>query len=399
MNTRLNKWVGPLAAAALALALSGCGSSFSVFGDDGIIKDRGADYKQARTESSLEIPPDLSSSSIDDAMVVPDINPRSTATYSQYAAERSGPRAVQTQTAVLPENPDIRVMRDADRRWLVVNAAPEAVWPRIREFWLQAGFLLKIDDPQTGILETDWAENRADIPKGFIRDMLGKVFEQLYSSATRDKFRVRLERGQRDGTTEIYLTHFGVEEVVTGGATPASETGTVWKRRPREPELEAEMLNRLMVYLGTEERQARALLAANQGQADQAQRPRATLSRGADGLAVLAMEDDFSRAWRRVGIALDRTGFTVDDRDRSRGIYYVRYNDPLADTKKKEGLLSKLAFWQDDDETGTKGTSYLVRLVTGDGAGTRVVVLDEAGQPERSDTAYRILSLLEEQLK
>jgi outer membrane protein assembly factor BamC len=158
------------------------------------------------------------------------------------------------------------------------------------------------------------------------------------------------------------------------------------------------MLNRLMVYLGTEERQARALLTAGQGQAELTQQPRAALSRGADGLAVLAMEDDFSRAWRRVGIALDRTSFTVDDRDRSRGIYYVRYNDPLADTKKKEGLLSKLAFWQ-DDETGTKGTSYLVRLVTGDGAGTRVVVLDEAGQPERSDTAYRILSLLEEQLK
>ena len=105
------------------------------------------------------------------------------------------------------------------------------------------GFLLKREDPQTGIMETDWAENRADIPKGVIRDMIGKVFDQLYSAATRDKFRVRLERGQQPGTTEVYVTHFGAEEVEAGGSNPASQIGTVWQPRPREPELEAERNN------------------------------------------------------------------------------------------------------------------------------------------------------------
>lgn len=339
------------------------------------------DYKKSQTLPKLEIPPDLTSSSIDDSLAVPDIDPAGTATLSAYEGERGNVQ--RTTDNVLPQQDDIRIERDGDKRWLVVRGDPEQVYPKVREFWVQKGFLLKREDPRIGIMETDWLENRADIPQDIIRSTISKVFESIYSAATRDKFRVRLERGKEEGTTEVYISHQGVEEVVKGDST-------VFQPRPSDPELEAEMLNRLVVYFGVDEEKAKTLLAEEESQA-----PRAQLTRDGDGNAFLSLEEDFSRAWRRTGLALDRVGFTVEDRDRSRGLYFVRYIDPLKDEKKK-GFLSNLKFWGDDDKPDSN--QYLVSVV-GEEANSRIVVLNQDGAPEQSDTSDRILTLLQEQLQ
>ncbi|WJW76205.1 outer membrane protein assembly factor BamC [Thiohalobacter sp. IOR34] len=356
--------------------LSGCNSL------QNLMPGKKADYRTSRSEPTLEVPPDLSSAGIQDSMVVPN------ATYSEFEAEQSGPAAGRSRAGgVLPEQPGMRLERDGDQRWLVVEADAATLWPRIREFWLKNGFLLTLDDPQIGVMETDWAENRADIPQGPIRRVIGKALDFLYSAATRDKFRVRLERAP-DGGTEIFLTHRGMEEVVQG--TPDEETGTIWKPRPSDPELEAEMLKRLMVYLGTEEQKAERLLAAQGGKTE-----RARLVRDSGGAAMLVVDEDFSRAWRRTGIALDRVGFTVEDRNRSQGLYYVRYNDPLKEERKK-GILSRLKFWGEED--GKEAAQYRIRLEA-NGPQTRVTVLDAQGARDNSATARRILTLLQEQLK
>ncbi len=368
MSNMLRLLPGLLAATLLA----GCGTLDKVM-------PKKVDYKQSRSEPPLEIPPDLSASGFQDSMVVP------SATYSEYAASGAAPRPEQSR--VLPVRPDMHIERDGDARWLVVEAPPEKVWPRVREFWLKNGFLLTVDDPQVGILETEWAENRADIPQDPIRRTIGKALNFLYSAATRDKFRVRMERTAQG--TEIYLSHRGMEEVVEG--TPDESTGTIWKPRASDPELEAEMLKRLMVFLGTEEQKAAAQLA----QARAAGQPRATLVTDTGGQTLLKVHEDFSRAWRRTGIALDRIGFAVEDRDRSQGLYFVRYRDPLAEDRNK-GILSKLAFWR--DRTPDEGTAYRIRLV-GEGGETRVTVEDVEGRRDNSRTARRILTLLEEQLK
>jgi outer membrane protein assembly factor BamC len=352
-----------------------------------VVRDRDADYKTSRALAPLEIPPDLSSSTIEDAMVVPDAGPPQggRATFSEYAGERAAaPAVVSGQAPVLAAPQGIRVARDGQKRWLVLKGAPDAHWNRVREFWLGNGFLLKVDNPAIGIMETDWAENRADIPQGFIRSMLGKLVEGVYSSATRDLYRVRFERGSEAGTTELYLSHRGAEEVTQGERF-------VWQPRPSDPELEAEMLSRLMVYLGVEKGKAERLVVGEGRTA-----PRARLVRDAQGQVQLSLDDEFSRAWRRTGLALDRVGFTVEDRDRSRGLYFVRYMDPLQDTARKEGLLSKLKFWG-GEEKPTK-IEYLVSLVAA-GNTTDVVVLNKEGQREGSETATRILSLLEQELK
>jgi outer membrane protein assembly factor BamC len=351
--------------------------------EQGTFRDRRADYKSARSLPPLEVPPDLTTSSIDDLMAVPDVTPAGTATYSAYSAERTGSQTIRRER-VLWEPQNIRVERDGEQRWLVVRADPEVIWPKAREFLLEQGFLLKVDNPTIGVLETDWLENRADIPQGFIRNLLGKIIDQVYSAGTRDRFRVRLERGEAPKTTEVYITHWGLEEVNQG------ET-FVWQPRPSEPALEAEMLNRLMVYLGVEERRAKTMLAEAPQSPD-----RAELVRTDTGDASLKILEGFSRAWRRMGIALDQVGFTVEDRNRQEGVYYVRYVDPYEGKEKKPGFFSKIAFWKGD--TQIERNQYRINLEP-QGALTEVTIQQEDGQPAQSETAYRILSLLYEQLK
>lgn len=371
--------------------LGACGSIDQIK-KDYLPDEKKIDYKQATSEPTLELPPDLLSSTIDDGLVVPDLNPKGTASLADYTLERTGGGI--RNAAVLPAQPDIKVERDNNTRWLVVKGEPDAVWPRVREFWLQNGFLIKREDPRIGILETDWAENRADIPKDFITSFISKAFDSLYSSATRDKFRVRLEQGVVPGTTEVFLTHRGAEEVVE----QTSGSATIWKPRDSDPELEIEMLRRLTVFFGVEEQKSRTLFAREHNQVE-----RASLSRNGEGASSLSVQENFARAWRRTGLALDRVGFTVEDRDRSRGLYYVRYVDPEKDSnrKKEKGILDKLTFgaFSSDGEDAAKGKyTYLVSLKD-QGEATQVQVLNDQGKPENTDTAYRILTLLHEQLK
>ncbi|MBI5040404.1 MAG: outer membrane protein assembly factor BamC [Gammaproteobacteria bacterium] len=309
-------------------------------------------------------------------------------TYSEYASGEQGKAAPGT-SGVLVQPKGMSVERHGDKQWLVVQASAETVWPKVHDFWLQNGFLLTMDDPHVGIMETDWAENRADIPQDFIRNTIGKALDFMYSSATRDRFRVRLERVSTD-STEIYISHRGMEEVVQGQS--GSDTGTLWKPRPSDPELEAEMLARLMVFMGSDQTRAAAQVAQKSTVQTAA---RAQLVVNSAGESTLIVDDGLSRAWREVGLALDRVGFTVEDRDRSGGLYFVRYNDPLKEDKKK-GFLSKLAFWSDDDPKAAE--QYRILLIA-QGDKTHVTVQNAQGQPDNSPTAKRILTLVQEQMQ
>lgn len=348
-------------------------------------------YKGAGKLPSLEIPPDLTSPSRDDRYAVPDINTQGSATLSTYNAERGGTvRAGSTE--ILPNVAKVRIERAGSQRWLVVPEAPEKVWPLVREFWQGLGFLVKTELPEVGVMETDWAENRAKIADDPIRNLLGKVIDAVYSTGERDKFRTRLERGTEPGTTEIYISHRGMVEVYK---TEGKDT-TVWQPRPADAELEAEFLRRLMVRFGVEDTRAKAQLASSDVRTE-----RAKLVRAGTGAGKLELAESFDRAWRRVGLALDRVGFTVEDRDRSKGYYFVRYVDPQIDgqqsSDKDKGFLSKLAFWK-SDKSGIKAEQYRV-VVQEARSVSEVQVLNKDGQQDNSDTGRRILSLLYDQLK
>lgn len=376
----------PLLIATVTALLSGCSSVTETFTDT--FQDRELEYKHSREESPLEIPPDLSTANISSSMVIPAesaVDTDGSATYSQYNSQRG--QGVTRASGVLPSQDDIEVKRDGDKRWLVINGTPDEVWPKVRDFWSENGWLLTLEEPSTGIMETDWAENRADIPDGLIRGLLGSVLDSVYSSATRDKYRVRLENGLRPGTTELFLTHRGVEETaIEGGSTERF----MWVPRPADPELEAAMLRRLMMYMGVEEE-----VASNRIANVQPRRNRAKLVEGPQGATAVVVDAPLNQAWRLTGLALDRVGFTVEDRDRRGGVYFVRYDDPLEGQEKK-GFLSKLAFWSDDEKP--KEVEYRVKL-EGKGKISRIQVLNKDGQVETSPTGSRILTLLYEQLK
>ena len=374
MNKRINHL---FLIAGVASLLGACSMS---------LEQKKIDYKSAGKAPSLEVPPDLSAVSQDDRFAVPDTSGRGSATYSAYNKERiANPQ--RDGANLLPELSNAHVERAGSERWLVVKATPEQVWPVIREFWQENGFLIKTENPETGIMETDWAENRAKIPQDVIRNVLGKVLDSLYSTPERDKFRTRLEPGKDTGTTDIYISHRGMYEVIQGGD---GGSGTVWEPRPADPGLEAEFLRRLMVRFGVEQSRAKELLAADSAPV------RAKLTRLADGGSKLALDDPFDRAWRRVGLALDRVGFTVEDRDRSQGIYYVRYVDPETDgdNNVKKGWFSKLAFWRSNNKKNS-ADKYQVKVSDA----SQISVLTKDGATDKSETANKILNLLYEQLK
>ena len=379
MTSKRNLLVAFIAALA-SIFLTACGS----FGTSG----KNTDYRsQGGKIPSLEVPPDLTSPVVDDRFVIPDSK---ATTFSSYNRERGV--VPTTGTAVLPKVDGARIERAGEQRWLVVKSAPDKAWPVIKEFWTETGFILKRESPEVGIMETDWAENRAKIPLDMVRRAVGRVLDGIYDSGYRDKFRTRLEAGVEPGTTDVYVSHRGLEEIYTN----IDKSSTNWQPRATDKELEAEMLARLMAKFGVAAAtdKPNAVAGAAPGAASVARAFYAP-----DKSGSLKVNEPFDRAWRRVGLALDRIGFTVEDRDRSKGLFFVRYIDPDAEAKasgSQKGFFDKLAFWRKDDPA----SKPQYRIFVAESAGTSDVMVQGAdGKPDSSSTSNRILNLLLEQLK
>ncbi len=388
-----SRLLSSLMAVAVVAAVTGCSSVSDMLEPEKI------DYKRASKASKntkLDVPPDLSAPKGDSRYSV--ANPSGTATASDYSAQKaasapaasSAAPAAAADGAVAPAaNPEagLRIERGGKQRWLVAKQAPEVLWPKLKSFWEEQGFKLALEKPEAGVMETDWAENRAKIPQDFIRNAVGKVFDSLYSTSERDKFRTRLERTP-DGGTEIYISHRGAEEKLQGQAMSQQ---AVWTGRPSDPELEAEFLGRLMASLsGRDMKTAKAEVKAAQPAAE-----RARIAKDGN-VSYVQVDEGFDRAWRRVGLALDRVGFTVEDRDRTRGLYFVRYIDQESEAAKKgDGFFSKLFGSKDENKLAQR---YRIEVKSA-GESSRVSVQDDKGAPSSTDTAGRILALLSEQLK
>ena len=380
MNHRLSS----LALAVLGVVAAGCSSVSDIIPDSKKI-----DYRSAGKVPSLEVPPDLSQITRDDRYAVPDAAGKGSATFSAYSSDRT-PAAQAKNSVVLPTVDKIRVERTGNQRWLVVTAPADKLWGPVKDFWQENGFIIVIERPEAGVMETDWAENRAKIGDDIIRNTIGKFLDSVYSTGERDKFRTRFEPGAEPGTTDIFISHRGMEEVYTSSA----KDDTRWQPRAADPELEADMLRRMMVRLGAENQRAEAGLAAASVKAE----PRAKLAGNNDGTGTLEVYERFDRAWRRVGLALDRVGFTVEDRDRSKGLYFVRYVDPDASKKKDGGWVDKLSFWKSSDPVVNPKTPYRIH-VSESGQNTVVRVLTTDGGVDQSETAKKILGLLYQQLQ
>lgn len=375
-------------AALIGLSLSGC----SYFNMDNVLPDKQVEYKREQmTGRHLEVPPDLTSDRLQNRLSGGDTGTGLATSYSEYKGMKAGlGGGAGGASGVLPEIKGIKMMKSGDERWLVIDTPAEGVWPKVLDFWQENGILIVEQDASTGTMRTDWLENTSAVKTDMITSALRSVFYGLYDSNLRDKYRVRLERTDAGGT-ELYLTHFGMEQEIVTKASGGSEQ-FVWNARPRDPQLEAEILRQMMIYFGMAETEASALAKASDNKP--AGTPRSDLQKTAEGIS-LVIHDDFQNAWRLSGLALDRVGFAVEDRDRSAGIYYVRYKDPV-DGEKGGGWFSSLAFWKDAEVD--KVNQYQVQLKREQDQ-VRAVVADEKGQRVNSATAERILTLMQEQIK
>jgi outer membrane protein assembly factor BamC len=359
-----------VATAAIALSLAGCESMTFSLG-------KKIDYKSATSAPALEIPPDLTTPEYDDHYA------------AQTASAAAAARAAGKPSEVLPVNGDARLARAGSERWLVVKATPDQAFSAMRDFWTQNGLVVAVEQPTLGIMETDWAENRGGMPQSGLSKYASKYVDFLTDTYRRDKFRTRIERGTEPGTVEVYITHYGAEQVATKTKGGSPEDWQ-WMPTPPNPELEAEFLARAMVKFGTATEVAQAAVAAP------TQPPRARVEKGSDGASRLVVDDAFDRAWRRVGLALDRTGFTVVDRDRSQGLYFVRYANPDLEAGKQKGWLDKIQFWKKDEKD--KPEQYRV-VVTQADPNSVVTVQDPKGAADKSANGDKILALLQDQLK
>lgn len=366
-------------ALALTLMLGGCSSP--LFTSDRV------DYRSATTKMNpLEVPPDLQQLSREGRYQ------QQRGTISASALPAAGASTVRTSApAVAPTSiGDFRIEKDGNRRWLDVPLPPEQVWPQLSGFWRDMGFTLAKNDAAAGVMETNWAENRAKLPQDVIRKSLGSVLDSLYSTGELDQYRTRVERSASGGS-EIIITHRGMVEVYTN----TQKDFTKWEPRPSEPELENEMLSRLLVKLGATEAAARDAVATPAVASGASAAPRARVYAGLP--ATLQVDDGLDRAWRRVGIALDRSGFSVEDRDRAAGLYFVRYVDPsTAGQETSPGFFAKIFGAKTD--TSAPAVKYQIALKS-DGAKTLVSVLDAQGAPVASENSQRIVALLVDDLK
>jgi len=379
------------AAAGLVLvsSLTACSALDNFAGGDKV------DYRAAKAKATpLDVPPDLTQLAVD-----PRYAPQAGVI---SAAAMQGPAPVgvaasaPVNNAIAPSSVgNVKLERQGNSRYLSTPLTPDQLWPQLQAFWKERGMNLAVDQADIGIMETDWAENRAKLPNDIIRNTLGKVFDSLYSTGERDKYRTRVERSATG--TDIYIVHRGLEEVYLD---QQQKDTLVWRPRANDPLLEGEMLSRLMIKLGAKEEAAKAAVAQTASASSPSSATSTTLPARARVLegrpaATLQLDESFDRAWRRVGLALDRSGFTVEDRDRAQGLYFVRYVDPAQAGKDEPGFFSKL-FGTGDKLTGP--VRYRVN-VKSEGDVSTASVLDSKGAPENGDAGQRIVKLLVDDLK
>ena len=381
-------------AVALTTALAAC-STFD-FSNDRI------QYETSDSRAPLEVPPDLNSVPGSDRYTVPS---RPQTVWASQQAQLDAAQAAngnQAASLLLPQGEVAKIVREGNNRWIHVNMAPEMVWPIMQDFWSTVGLSLSRQDAATGVMETNWAENRAKLPQDIIRATLGRVIDMVYSTGERDQYRARVERSANGGC-DIFITHRAMVEVVKslGGD---NET-TVWQPGPSDPEMEAEMLTRMTQRINQEfnPNATKQTPAEHEAEVEklasyQVEDSVSQLEQNAEGVATsIFIKEDFERAWRRLALAVDRMGFTVEDRDRSRGFFLVRYLDEEYEEQKR----SEQGFWSNvfGRDTPVEAPQYVIYLQGLSDTECRVHVLGPDGKADTTGVAPRILTLLSEQTK
>ena len=326
-------------------------------------------------QQPLEVPPDLDRPRLGEQMQIPGIG-REQASYSGTQGGDAG-----EADAVVATAEDVRFVRQGDMHWLQVNLSPEQVWNAAQDFVKSLGFEITEQDRKTGILETNWQERRERVPDNWFE----RIVDAIGSSGYQDRYRMRLERTDNGGT-RVFITHRGLKEiVVSGGSTEVVETA--WVPNDRDRDLEVELLQRFLIALGGDEEEAARVVTT----AEPAKR---TEFKQAQDELLLQVNETFPRTWRRVGLALDRVGLLVEDRNRSEGVYYIKLTEEFK-AKEKKGFWAGLLEDDGQDET----VDALLLRVSQQGDHTNIRLRDRNNDKTGSALTKRILEEIEVHLR
>lgn len=363
----------PVVLFVLLLALAGCRT-------DGADSKR-IDYKSGTVKvAPLEVPPDLTAPEFGDRYTIPENGEETVAVYSTYSKTAESRDAMPQPAAasnVLPASSIARIERNGPQRWLVVTEPAEKIWPQVRSFWQENGFTIASENAEAGMMETDWLENRAKMPPGKIRNALGKAFSK--ESGQKDKYRTRLERSKDGSSTEIYISHQASEQVRSAG-----QDGLAWRSCGHDPEMEAGMLQLMMVKLG-------GIAAPATLQPVATGKPEL---REIAGVTKIILHEPFDKSWRKTGLAIEKAGMIVGDLDRANGVYFVTADKA---GQPQKSFLERLKFWRSEKNDGAsqEPDRYQVK-VSENNVHSEISVIDMQGAS--SPAAQRVTQSLYEQL-
>lgn len=343
------------------MALAACSNS----------KKEDQPYLHAKAPPPLEVPPGLAMPKQDADTALPELPP--TAPTAEVGI--TPPNLLKQAQAPAPEETTppaavtLHIEQQGAQRWLVVPAPADQVWRRVKGFLVEQGFTLAQADEKTGTLETDWR----DEPQAAQKNEGNAASKR----GLKDKFTLHVAAGRVSGSSEVTVAHLGLQRIVAKGKAQ-------WQPRAADPTLAAALLDKLQAYF--QEKQDTSAADADMPAV------RATVTTDSTtGVSTLSLKEDFDRAWQRIGATLRRSGFVIEDRNRSEGVYLVRLGEAFKDAK--PGLVSQL-LGGDDNESDKR---YRIH-VKDQGDKSTVRVEHPGGAPVHTGIGVRILNRLKDKM-
>ncbi|HEB85743.1 MAG TPA: outer membrane protein assembly factor BamC [Gammaproteobacteria bacterium] len=356
-----------LALLILSLAMMACSSTGPHYeGDYNVQNENG---------KPLEVPPGLVLPRGDESLKIPSIAAEQTsiASYEKKGTVKNRDGSSGTATA------GVRMRRDGAVRWLEFDAPADKVWSKLESFFKSLGFKIVHEDKKLGMMETDWQENRVKLPS----DWFSVIFNSFSSAGLKDRYIARLE--QDGDKTLLFITHQGLREKHIEDDTSDADD-TYWEYRKSDPGLEREMLMRFLIFQGIKKNTAKAITTKKEISHAKLVEEKGNL--------YLNVTETFPRTWRRVGLAMDRMGIHVDDRNRSAGVYYFSLNKDFRNQEDKnwfEGIFG-------NDVVGDNN-AFILKLDTEDDVVQISMRRRGGGQILNSKLSRLILTKLQKYLK
>ena len=353
----------------LLVIFAGC----SLFGKKNV-SDRTAISRSSN--KALEIPPDLITPAVNDKYSLPASGEARLSDFNDIDSRK----LPSENSSLLPLETEAYFINYGGFKVLLIERSPEEIWGLLKSFWIQNGFQIEKELPEEGFIETAWLESREKISDGLIRNTLGKIFDGLYDTGERNKFRMRIER-TKAGFSEISVVHKGLIQVASDDRFDPT---IVWANRNSDQQLEELYLRRIINFVsGKEDKNSKSI--------DVVKKSTPTLQ-GDDDNNFVELTLNFNEAWKSIGLILDRLGFEVEERLREQGTYLIRYKK-LDQEEKEKGFFAKI-FSSDKEQFDMN----LYRIEIKNSGNMSQVFVSDHETSERTKSSQNILAVIYEQL-